>query len=534
MLDPVRRLVSGRKARYTEDGFDLDLCRLTDRIIIMGYPATGTASLYRNKRSDVIRFLEPYAPHYRIFNLCPLYENSYEASAFATDGASNEEEAEEKVLGGPVERYPWPDHHPPPLSMVPIMATGARRWYEKDERNVVVIHCKAHPCFRRSGTFALSLLLALPGLPSAPALPNDEKANDCEEPKTYGPLDPRAVLAKSGSDIEDLSMEDKLEYLLRFHTLRRMSPGAKRYGVSIASQRRWLGYWVRLLKGDDPRDDTLEGKKRIVLDYVKVTGPGLHGVGKVVAGGNERIAVQVLRYKDSIAANLRERELALARDPNTPTTFSDWDDRSEIFVHVGTLSETNDKQGSPPPRGNTPTELEPAATKGNSVPPSASASTGSLPSAVIKTPASSIAESPDLPPPSETAAAPTSTSANPGPSRTRVLVPRASFLEPGSTSNTRRSEKEAKMAVEQDGGIVLDGDREVQLKFLVGKTGDRHGKLPDMAALAITWFIPSFEASAPAAGEDRCSKLVISGKDLDFRKPFAGIEEVEVGWRWLG
>jgi hypothetical protein len=26
-------------------------------------------------RSDVLRFLEPYAPHYRIFNLCPLYEH---------------------------------------------------------------------------------------------------------------------------------------------------------------------------------------------------------------------------------------------------------------------------------------------------------------------------------------------------------------------------------------------------------------------------------------------------------------------------
>ncbi|BGO95111.1 hypothetical protein NBRC10512_006395 [Rhodotorula toruloides] len=533
MLDPVRRLVSGRKARYTEDGFDLDLCRLTDRIIIMGYPATGTASLYRNKRSDVIRFLEPYAPHYRIFNLCPLYENSYKASAFATDGASNEEEAGEKVLGGPVERYPWPDHHPPPLSMVPVMATGAKRWYEKDERNVVVIHCKAGK--GRSGTFALSLLLALPGLPSAPALPKDDKANQSDDLKTYGPLDPRAVLAKSGSDIQDLPMEDKLEYLLRFHTLRRMSPGAKRYGVSIASQRRWLGYWVRLLKGDDPRDNALSGSKRVVLEYVKVTGPGLHGVGKVVAGGNERMAVQVLRYKDSIAANLRERELTLARDPNTPTTLDDWDDRSEMFVHVGSLSEASDKQGSHPLRDDTPTQLEPTQTDaGASVPPSASASTGSLPSAVIKTPASSIAESPDLPPPSQTAATPTSTSANPGPSRTRVLVPRTSFLEPNSTSNKRRSEKEAKAAVEQDGGIVLDGDREVQLKYLVGKTGDRHGKLPDMAALAITWFVPSFEASAPTNGGDKRSKLVISGKDLDFRKPFAGIEEVEVGWRWLG
>ncbi|BGP27258.1 phosphatidylinositol-3,4,5-trisphosphate 3-phosphatase [Rhodotorula toruloides] len=532
MLDPVRRLVSGRKARYTEDGFDLDLCRLTDRIIIMGYPATGTASLYRNKRSDVIRFLQPYAPRYRIFNLCPLYENSYEASAFVTGGASNEEEAEEKVLGGPVERYPWPDHHPPPLSMVPVMAIGARRWYEKDERNVVVIHCKAGK--GRSGTFALSLLLALPGLPPAPALTGDEKAKDANDMKAYGPLDPHAVLAKPGADVQDLSLEDKLEYLLRFHTLRRMSPAAKRYGVSIASQRRWLGYWVRLLKGEDPRDDALYGKKRVVLEYVKVRGPGLHGVGKVVAGGNERIAVQVLRYKDSIAASLRERELALARDPTTPTTFSDWDDRSEMFVHVGTLSQANDTQSSPLLHASTPTHLDPpAAVDGGSTPPSASASTGSLPSAVVKTPASSIADSPDLPPPSQTAATPTSTCANPRPSQTHVLVPRTSFMGPDSTSSTRRTEKEAKATVEQDGGIVLDADRELQLKFLVGKTGDRHGKLPEMAALAITWFIPSFEATAPMVSADHHSKLVISGKDLDFRKPFAGIDQVEVGWRWL-
>lgn len=102
--------------------------------------------------SDVKRFLEPYAPHYRIFNLCPLYENSYEATAFAgpPDGDEDEDSelrAEEQVLGGPVERYPWPDHHPPPLSLMRVMVEGARRWYLQDERNVVVIHCKVRDAF---------------------------------------------------------------------------------------------------------------------------------------------------------------------------------------------------------------------------------------------------------------------------------------------------------------------------------------------------------------------------------------------------
>lgn len=49
-MNAVRRLVSGKKARYEEDGVSLDLVYLTDRIIIMGYPASGVEALYRNER----------------------------------------------------------------------------------------------------------------------------------------------------------------------------------------------------------------------------------------------------------------------------------------------------------------------------------------------------------------------------------------------------------------------------------------------------------------------------------------------------
>jgi hypothetical protein len=42
-------------------------------------------------------------------------------------------------------------------------------------------------------------------------LTGDEKGKKGDESKSYGPLDPRAVLAKSGSDVKDLSMNDKLE-----------------------------------------------------------------------------------------------------------------------------------------------------------------------------------------------------------------------------------------------------------------------------------------------------------------------------------
>ena len=65
--------MSGKKARTVDkelgapthpspgahlSGVDLDLAVITDQIIIMGWPASGIAALYRNRRSDVRRWLE--------------------------------------------------------------------------------------------------------------------------------------------------------------------------------------------------------------------------------------------------------------------------------------------------------------------------------------------------------------------------------------------------------------------------------------------------------------------------------------------
>ena len=46
-MKSVRTLVSGKKKRFADDGFDLDLSYITPRVIAMGFPSTGVESTYR-------------------------------------------------------------------------------------------------------------------------------------------------------------------------------------------------------------------------------------------------------------------------------------------------------------------------------------------------------------------------------------------------------------------------------------------------------------------------------------------------------
>lgn len=48
-----RELVSGPKQRYLENGFNLDLTYVTNRVIAMAYPASGVEKLYRNSIDNV-------------------------------------------------------------------------------------------------------------------------------------------------------------------------------------------------------------------------------------------------------------------------------------------------------------------------------------------------------------------------------------------------------------------------------------------------------------------------------------------------
>ena len=125
-LRPLRQLVSKKKRRYVGDGFDLDLTYITPRVIAMGFPSEGAEGVYRNPMSEVVSFLETrHREHYMVYNLCS--ERSYDPAKFSNR----------------LKAFPFDDHNPPPLRMIPALCASVKDFLKEDDENVVVIHCKA-------------------------------------------------------------------------------------------------------------------------------------------------------------------------------------------------------------------------------------------------------------------------------------------------------------------------------------------------------------------------------------------------------
>ena len=53
-MDWLRKIVSGKRNRFKDHTYNLDITYVTQRVLGMSFPASGVESMYRNNINDVI------------------------------------------------------------------------------------------------------------------------------------------------------------------------------------------------------------------------------------------------------------------------------------------------------------------------------------------------------------------------------------------------------------------------------------------------------------------------------------------------
>ncbi|XP_027531749.1 tensin-3 isoform X6 [Neopelma chrysocephalum] len=107
-----------------EEGYELDLTYITERIIAVSFPASCSEETYLHNLQDVTRMLKSkHGSNYLVLNLS---EKRYDLAK----------------LNPKIMDVGWPDLHAPLLNKVCTICKAMESWLNNDPQHVVVIHCR--------------------------------------------------------------------------------------------------------------------------------------------------------------------------------------------------------------------------------------------------------------------------------------------------------------------------------------------------------------------------------------------------------
>ncbi|XP_036594215.1 tensin-3 [Trichosurus vulpecula] len=107
-----------------EEGYELDLTYITERIIAVSFPASCSEETYLHNLQDVTRMLKSkHGDNYLVINLS---EKRYDLTK----------------LNPKIMDVGWPDLHAPPLDKMCTICKAQENWLNSDPQHVVVIHCR--------------------------------------------------------------------------------------------------------------------------------------------------------------------------------------------------------------------------------------------------------------------------------------------------------------------------------------------------------------------------------------------------------
>ncbi|XP_008298604.1 tensin-3 isoform X1 [Stegastes partitus] len=107
-----------------EEGYELDLTYITERIIAVSFPRGCSEEIYSHNLKDVTRMLKSkHADNYLIINLSERRHDLSRMNPKTLDTG-------------------WPDLHAPPLDKICTICKAMESWLNADPLHVVVIHCR--------------------------------------------------------------------------------------------------------------------------------------------------------------------------------------------------------------------------------------------------------------------------------------------------------------------------------------------------------------------------------------------------------